>query len=912
VNAHKHLVASLGLSLLLVALMVPATAQGSFGIKSLVATARNSDGTVDVQAGSHPYEYTVSLGLNLHSDPQETPEGSLRDLVVDLPPGMVGNPLAVPRCAGADFEGITPNCPGSTQIGVAHVRTEGLFSTDPVYNLTPPPGVAASIGFAVGSLDSFQEATLRTGGDYGISVSDITIPNIEIQSISETIWGVPPDAKHNGERQCIDPESGLFFSPCSSEVTPIPFLSLPTSCTGPLKTTLRVDSFEQPGVFQSKSVESLGEGGTPEGLNNCEALPFNPTITVQPEATASDSPTGLHVNLHIPQSKDPNGLATANLKDTVVTLPKGMSLNPSAAGGLGACSPEQIDLHGPGPANCPDNSKVGTVSVETPLLDHSLPGAVYIARQGDNPFDSLLALYIAVNDPDAGVVVKLAGNVEPDPQTGQLKATFKENPQLPFEDFDLDFFGGPRGSLTTPPTCGTYTTTSDLTPWTSPEGKDVFPSDSFEVGSGPGGGACPNTEAQMPNKPSFEAGTASVLAGDYSPFLFKLSRENGSQRIGSVNATLPPGLTGKLAGLAECSDAQIAQAASRNKEGQGAIEQQSPSCPASSKIGTVTVGAGSGAPFYVQGNAYLAGPYKGAPISFAFITPAVAGPFDLGTVEVRAPAYVNPSTAQITVKSDPIPQILDGIPLDIRSIAVSADRNQFTLNPTSCDPMAIGANAISTLNQGASLSNRFQVGGCRGLGFEPKIALRLRGGARRGAFPRLHAVYTPKPGDANLSDLVLRFPRSEFVEQGHFRTICTRVQFAANACPSASVYGHVKAITPLLDKPLEGPAYLRSSNHNLPDLVFALHGQVDAQAVVRIDSVKGGLRASLEDAPDVPLTKVILDMQGGQRGLLVNSRNVCAKAYRASAQLTAHSGKEFEEKPVVRSDCGRKHKRHRG
>jgi hypothetical protein len=406
-----------------------------------------------------------------------------------------------------------------------------------------------------------------------------------------------------------------------------------------------------------------------------------------------------------------------------------------------------------------------------------------------------------------------------------------------------------------------------------------------------------------------EAGTTSALAGDYAPLLFKLSRENGSQRIGSVNATMPPGLTGKLAGLAECSNAQIAQAAARNQEGQGALEQQSPSCPASSKIGTVTVGAGSGAPFHVGGNAYLAGPFKGAPISFAFITPAVAGPFDLGTVVVRAPAYVNPSTAQITVKSDPIPQILDGIPLDIRSIAVSADRSQFTLNPTSCDPMAIGANAISTLNQGASLSNRFQVGGCRGLGFEPKIALNLKGGTRRGAFPRLHAVYTPKPGNANLDDLVLRFPRSEFIEQGHFKTICTRVQFSAKQCPAASIYGHVKAITPLLDKPLEGPVYLRSSNHNLPDVIFALHGQVDAEASVRIDSVKGGLRASLENAPDVPLTKVILDMQGGQKGLLVNSRNVCAKTYRASAQLTAHSGREYETKPLVRSDCSKRGKR---
>jgi hypothetical protein len=916
VRASKRLRSCLGFAMAIAILLAPAGARADFGLQSISAKTLNVDNSIDLQAGSHPFEF--KLGIAMNRDAESNPEGALRDVFVDLPAGFVGNPQALPRCGTATFEGQVSACPGNSQVGFYEaVCCGGIETFGPIYNLTPPVGSPARLGFSVTSKNIFQDASLRPG-DYGVSVSDVSIPNVELQTVTVSIWGVPADKAHDAQRVC--PVNGELVHGCSTDSPRLPFLTLPTSCSGPLATTVRVDSVEAPGVFDSKTVFSENEEGEEAGLENCEAPPFKPTISVQPETNAADSATGLHFGLHLPQNENPDQLATANLKDAVVTLPQGLAVNPSAADGLGACAlegPEGINLpksKDPNvpepaavsePAKCPPNSKVGTVEARTPLLDHPVKGSVYLAKQLDNPFNSLLALYLAVEDPLTGIVVKIAGKAEPDPVTGQLKATFKENPQLPFEDLELDFFGGPRASLTTPSTCGTYTTTSDLTPWTTPEGKDAFPSDSFEVSSGAGGGSCPSTEAQMPNKPGFEAGTTMPFAGNYSPLLFKLMRENGTQRFGSVDATMPPGLTGKLAGLSECSDAQLALAASRNKEGQGALEKQSPSCPSSSEIGTVTVGAGSGVPFYVQGKAYLAGPYKGAPISFAFITPAIAGPFDLGTVVVRAAAYVDPTTAQITVKSDQIPRIIAGIPLDIRSIAVNADRDRFTLNPTSCDPMQIGASAISTLSQSALLSNRFQVGGCKSLDFKPKIALKLKGGTKRGAFPKLQATYIPKPeGEANLKDLVLRFPRSEFVEQGHFRTICTRVQFAANQCPNASIYGHIKAITPLLDKPLEGPVYLRSSNHNLPDVVFVLKGQIDAQVAVRIDSVKGSLRASLEDAPDVPLSKVILRMQGGKKGLLVNSRDVCAKTYRAIAKMTAHSGKEFEAKPVVKSECG--------
>lgn len=1030
-NARKHPALCFALALLLIGAVAPGAAKASFGVGDFSTAALNRDGSVDLQAGSHPYEYKTSFTMTQDSGGKG--EDTLRDLIIDLPPGLIGNPLAVPRCKGANFEGSSPSCPGNTQIGVAVVRLEGLpIATEAIYNLAPPVGVPASFGLSVIEKNGFLEGAIRTGGDYGISVSDITLPTSpKILSVTATIWGVPADPGHDALRQCVNPQGGHAVG-CPSGTFPSPFLTLPTSCTGPLTTTISVDSVENPGDlatrsgFVSKNTQSANDAGIASGLNNCEKLPFDPEINAQLETTAPDSPTGLHVNLRVPQHEEvrplegelpaadevqsltvevsngqfalgfegkntgllpfnasaievqgalqalssigagnvlvsggPGGsvttpfvvkftgalshraipplevllkstggkafvttvvegrppgergvigseadLATAHLKDAVVTLPKGIVLNPSSGNGLGACSSVQADLHSSGPADCPDNSKVGTVKIETPALDHPILGSVYLAKQGDNPFNSLLALYIAVDDPLSGVIVKLAGKVEPDPVTGQLRTTFKDNPQLPFENLDFDFFGGPRAPLTTPPTCGKYTTTADLTPWSSPEGEDAHLSDSFQVG-----GSCPATEVQMPNKPVREAGTAAPLAGSYSPFVLKISRENGSQRMQAVNVVLPPGLVGKLAGVQECSEAQIAVATAHKNPGEGAMEQASPSCPAASEIGTVTAGAGSGTPLYVSGRAYLAGPYKGAPLSLAVITPAIAGPFDLGTIVVRAGLYVNPETAQITAKSDPIPTILQGIPLDVRSIAVDVSRPKFMLNPTSCDPMSIGGDVVSTLGQSAPLANRFQVGGCKGLDFAPKFSLRLKGGVKRGAYPALRAEFKAKPGEANSRKISVALPHSEFLAQNHIRTICTRVQFAAHSCPKGSIYGKVTAFTPLLDKPLRGHVYLRSSSHPLPDLVLELNGQVDAVIVGRVDSVNGGIRNTFAAAPDVPVSKVILEMQGGKKGLFVNSRNICRTTNRATVKLDAHNGKIHDFNPPLQVSCKHKKKK---
>ncbi len=924
-SARKQLATCLGLLLALALLLAPTGAQAAFGIKSFDATTLSEDGTVDLQAGSHPYELKLNWVMNQDEsgpDPEKyEPEGTLREFVLDLPAGMVGNPLAVPRCSAADFEGVSPHCSGDAQVGVALLHINGIEgSLVPIFNLTPPLGVPAMIGFSIANNNSFNEASLRPE-DYGVRVSDITVPNKEIQTVEAKIWGLPALGAKAGEGH-FDERFCANIAGCASEAPLAPFLSLPTSCGEPLRTTLSVSSVEEPDAFESKTALSESEG-TPTGLDGCNALEFNPTISSQPTTNLADSPSGLNVTIHQPQDEAPEGLSTAHLKDVKVTLPAGMSLNPSAANGLGACTEAQIG-YAPSegkirfsgePQSCPNAAKVGTLEAKSPLVDHKLAGAIYLAQPFDNPFGSLLAIYLAVEDEQTGTIVKLAGRVTPDPTTGQLSARFTENPQLPIEDIETHFFGGARGTLKTPLACGKYTTTTTLTPWSTPEGADATPSDSFETSvAAAGSGACPKTEAQAPNNPAFTAGTLAPQAGAYSPFVLKLTRPDGSQQLTGIDATLPKGLTGKLAGIPYCSEAQLAVAKSREAPNLGAVEQSNPSCPLASEVGTVTVGAGAGiTPLYVQGHAYLTGPYKGAPLSLAIITPAVAGPFDLGTVVVRTALHVDPETAQIHAVSDPLPSIIDGIPLDLRSIALNMARPEFTLNPTSCDPSAVTATASTLAAQSAALSSPFQVGGCSSLKFKPNLKISLKGATKRNKNPALKAVLTyPKGHYANIASAQVTLPHSEFLDQSHIGTICTRVQFAANQCPKASIYGYAKATTPLLDKPLQGPVYLRSSSHELPDLVAALNGQIDVVLAGKVDTGKGGgIRNTFQAIPDAPVSKFVLAMQGGDKGLLVNSENICRKPQRALVSYTAHNGKALEVRPLIANDCGKKAKKKR-
>jgi hypothetical protein len=913
------------------------------GFEEFRAELSGADGRPASAADTHPYQYTTSFGLNVVPAPPGATgsvlpaEGDVKEIEVALPPGLAGNPTATPRCTAQQFTThknifsplrgnsiLSNECPVASAVGVAYLEQlegESGVQPHPIYNLAPPKGMPAQFGFEILALPIYINTKLRSDGDYGVTAYLHNVTQAKrITAGRFTFWGVPGEESHDRMRG----ECAISWETCPAVGTPRPFLRMPSSCANPLTSTMSFTTWAQPATGASEP--SLEAAPTA-----CAAPPSAPTIEAKPSTDVADAPSGLHVDLHLPQkgNEDPDGVAHADLRDATVTLPPGLSVNPASADGLAACSLSQIGYEGieegkssfsTDPANCPDAAKIGTVEIDSPLVDHPLPGAIYLAKQSENPFGSLIALYIAIDDPETGVVIKLPGKVLLDPVTGQVTNVFEQNPQLPFEDLKVDLFEGARAPLRTPQTCGesatvpNHTTTTSLVPWTAPEGLTAHPTDSFALTQASGGGACAASKAALPNTPSFEAGPANPVAGAYSPFVLRLKREDGSQELGGLNLTLPPGLTARLAGTPECSEAAIAQAQSRNQPGQGALEQQSPSCPPASQLGTVTVGAGAGpTPFYATGKAYLAGPYKGAPLSMEIVTPAVAGPFDLGAVAVRTPLYLDPESARVTVKSDPIPTIVQGIPLDVRSIAVKIDKPDFTLNPTSCDAMAIAGEAISTQGQVAPLNNRFQVGGCQNLGFKPSLALKLKGGSKRGDHPALTATLTYPKGGAysNIAKAQVALPHSEFLDTTHIKTICTRVQFAASQCPKGAIYGFAKAITPLLDKPLEGPVYLRSSSHPLPDLVADLNGQIHVVLAGRVDSIHGGTRNTFEAVPDAPVSKFTLSLPAGKKGLLQNSTDICKGTHKATADFTAHNGKTLRLKPELQAKCpkARKHKR---
>jgi hypothetical protein len=885
------------------------------------------DGRPVTGAASHPYQYTTVFAFNLNPSPPDSllpfvpAGGDLKRVEVTLPPGLIANPTATARCSAQQFNTVHAaantfkqnECPDSSAVGMTQVQQfegTGLVGIQvPIYNLIPPKGMPAEFGFQpVLGVPLYIETAIKSG-PAGYSVRAF-VRNIQqakrVNSALLIFWGTPADPSHDPLRgQCAE-EPGS----CPAGIAIRPFFRLPSSCENALLTTIGLETWAQPPSSASAS-------DTEPPTTACNQPDFSPTIAVKPTTGVADSPSGLHVDLHLPQKEheDPEGVAEADLRDATVTLPAGFSVNPSSADGLGACpleGPEGINLPGSiesaasEPARCPADSKIGTVEVDTPLIDHPLPGAVYLAKQYENPFNSLLAIYIAIADPQTGVVVKLAGKVEPNPLTGQLTTTIRESPQSPFEDFKFAFLEGPRAPLRTPSTCGAFATTTSLTPWSAPEsGPAATPSDSFQVTSAPNGGTCPDTPAGEPNAPSFEAGTATPTAGAYSPLVVHLNREDGSQNFSRLNVTLPPGATGKLAGIPECSEAQIAQAQARSHPGEGAMEQSSPSCPVSSTIGTVTVGAGAGPhPLYVTGKAYLAGPYEGAPFSAVFITPALAGPFDLGTVVVRAGLFVNPNTAQVTTKSDPLPSILDGIPLDVRSITVTVDRPGFILNPTNCNALMITGEEISTLGQTAPLSGRFQVGACQGLKFTPKFTVSTTGKTTKASGASLSVKVAYPAGSVgtqtNLARVDLQLPKQLPARLSTLQKACTEAQFNANpaGCPVASMIGTAKAITPLLSSPLTGPAILVShGGAAFPDVEFLLQGEGVMVVLDGETQIKKGLTYShFKALPDQPISAFEATFPEGPYSVLATNlpasakNSLCGQALTLPTTLTAQNG----------------------
>jgi hypothetical protein len=859
---------------------------------------RDALGEPATQAGSHPYairtdiEFATKEGVNGGL----TVDGNFKDIETILPPGLIGNPNGVAHCSLADYyrtlrESEIPSCPLASVIGYLDVN-DGTQS--PVYNLIPPEGKPAMFGTHVLAVDVFMEPSIRTGAGYGVEVRIPNAPQALPVSSSELIlWGVPGDPSHDPDRGACLAAHGPDF--CPVEADPAPFLTMPTSCGGPMTTTLRVNSWQEPENWIEASFQSHDRKGNPVGVEGCEKLNFEPAFDVQLSSPGAGSPSGLRVHVRLPQGESAEDPTTSHLKKAVVTLPEGMTVNAAAANGRGACSPEEIDLDSSAPVACPASSRIGLVELATPLLENPMEGSVYLAEQGDNPFGSTLAAYIVVEG--EGALIKLPGKIDADPQTGRLTATFDDNPQLPFTDLMIDFFGGQNAALVSPKACGTYAVVAELTPWSGTG--TVTRTSSFTVASGPNGGPCPSGGFD----PKLSAGTVNPIGGSFSPFLLQLSREDGMADMTGLDISLPPGLLGKLAGVPYCPDAALAGIPTG--EGSGAAQIAGSSCPAASQVGTVGVGAGAGSnPVYVNtGKAYLAGPYKGAPLSLAVVTPAVAGPFDLGNVVVRTALYVNPATTQVRAVSDPLPTILAGIPLNLRDVRVNLDRDGFTLNPTSCDPMSVAGHISGAGGIAAAVWQRFQAASCAGLGFKPRLSVRFSGPTHRGAHPKLKAVLAPRPGDANLEKAVVTLPETEFLENSHIRTICTRPQYAADQCPAASVYGYAKAWTRLLDQPLQGPVYLRSSDNKLPDLVASLDGQIHLDLPGRIDSVDSRIRATFRGLPDAPVSKFVLTMQGGKKGLLVNNTQLCGIKPRISVGFDGQNGKIHHAGPIVKTGC---------
>jgi len=619
-----------------------------------------------------------------------------------------------------------------------------------------------------------------------------------------------------------------------------------------------------------------------EPIESCQGLPFAPVFEAEPTSRIAGAPTGLHTRLLLPQHDGIAERATATMREARVTLPEGMQIAAGAANWIDVCSDSEVGYHEEVVAECPEASELGAATIVSPALPVPLSGTLYQRT----PIPGRQFGFWLVSDA-LGLHIKLPGQLEPDQQTGRLTAVFKDLPQVPVEEIELNVRGGARAPLQNPPSCGTYRTDFAFAPHSSDPA--VSGQSEMKIDQGCDAGF----------HPRLSAGVTEPVAGQFSPLILDLIREDGEQALRGFELHLPQGELAKLAGVPLCSDGAAASGA----------------CPGEARIGSLTVSVGPGPdplwlpqPGKSTPGIFLAGPYQGAPYSIVTEVPAQAGPFDLGTVTSRSALSVDPGTVRATVKADPLPQFFEGVAVTYRRLHVVIDRPQFSLNPTDCREMATTADVSSTAGASVQLTDRFQVDGCRALKFKPKLSLGLGGGSDRGEYPSLTAVLKARKGNANISRASVSLPHSEFLAQEHIQTVCTRKQFAVNKCPKKSIYGRAKAWTPLLSKPLAGNVYLRSSEHLLPDLVVALRGQIAVDLVARIDSYRGGIRTTFGSVPDAPVTKFILKMEGGAKGLLTNSTDICHGHHRAVVAMRAQNGRALNSRPLLENSGCKKGK----
>jgi hypothetical protein len=784
----------------------------------------------------------------------------------------------------------------------------------PLYSIEPAVGEPARFGFTTQVGAVVIDTSVRTGGDYGVVVSVPDIPdNLGFIGAQVTFWGVPADPRHDTSRgSCLDDYEGSVYetlrweSACPVQEKPQPFLIMPTSCKGPLHTSVEGDSWSEIGQFTAPSDYTFSNGaGEPVAQDGCNRLSFAPSISVAPDSQNASTPTGLTVGVHVDQqgSLNPTGLAESSVKDTTVALPAGVALNPAGADGLSACSTGQIALESAAEQTCPDSSKVGTLEIKTPLLANPLTGAAYLATQNANPFGSLIALYLVAYDPVSGVRVKLAGEVKPDLQTGQLVSTFKETPQVPFEDLSLHFFGGSRAPLGTPALCGPYTTTASIAPWSG--NPPVQPSSEFQITNGPNGGACTDP---LPFSPSLTTGSLNMQAGAFTPFTMTMSRQDGNQNLKAIQLKMAPGLLGTLAGVKLCGEEQA----------------NTGTCGPDSLIGHTTVSVGLGGnPYTVNGGeVFITGPYEGAPYGLSIVNPAKAGPFDLGKVIVRAQIEVDPITAALTITSDTtgpyaIPQFIDGIPLQIKHVNVTVDRSAFTFNPTNCAPMSIAGTLKSSQGAISTLNVPFQVTNCATLGFKPNFSVSTSGKTSRANGASLHVKLAyPKTrfgSQTNIAKVKVNLPKRLPSRLSTLQQACPDATFNQNpaACSSNSRVGTAKATTPLLPVTLNGPAYFVShGGAKFPELVIILSGygtSVQLHAETFIDK-KGITSSTFRTIPDVPVGTFELTLPQGKYSALAAPNGLCNTKLSMPTTFTAQNGAVIKQNtPIGITNCP-KHK----
>jgi hypothetical protein len=911
-----------------------------FGLEDFSVTPEEEGGAVDSQAGSHPYQFTSALTFNGGSDPR-LPLALPKDLHLELPPGLVGNAVAVPKCSDGDFRHVTEGgqsnlCPAESAVGVAMVtfdEDEGLGQASwpvPVFNLVPDKGEPARFGFEIVGSPVIFDTAVRTGGDYGVNVSVSNLSEL-VSAISSTVtlWGAPGDSSHDESRGwgCIAAEhfgheAGLPCEP-SAQTHPVPFLTMPTTCEGRFNTTVTGDAWPTKAApagatFPALTYPLQDRRGRELAITGCNQLGFEPNIHVEPDTQEASTPTGLAVRVDVPQEANENasGLASANIRNTVVTLPAGFALNPASAGGLQACAEPEVGFLGiQGGAQmftptlpsvfCPSAAKVGTVKFKVPILAHALEGGIYLASQNANPFGSLVAIYIVANDPESGVLLKLAGNVQLS-ESGQIMTTFTNIPQAPLEEAEFIFFGGSRAPLATPSHCGEYETTAAFTPWSGAGNVDA--TSAFKITGGPHGSAsCPGT---LPFAPTLAAGTTVLKAGAFAPLTTTLVREDGNQDVGSIQLRMPPGFAGMISSITPCGEDQA----------------NAGTCGAQSLVGTATVTVGVGdEPLTVSGGqVYVTGPYKGAPFGLSIVTPAKAGPFDLGTVVVRAKLDIDPRTAQVTVTTDAqgqphaIPNILKGIPLDIRRVSVVVDRPGFAFNPTNCSQLAVTGTITSTEGAQATVSSPFEVANCAKLRFAPKFSVSTSGRPTKanGAslIVKLSYPRAPQGTQANIGKVKVFLPKQLPSRLTTLQKACLAATFEANPakCPAASIIGHVKATTPVLPVPLVGPVYFVShGGEAFPSLTMVLQGDNVTVNVVGSTLIRNGVTSTtLNSVPDVPINTFELALPQGRFSALAAFGNLCKSKLVMPTTFVGQNGAELHQNTRIAVTGCKKAKKH--